>query len=223
MIVVGILAGCQGTGSKSGESKPPPGDPLFGATAPPVDAKPLSMNSGSGPYTPTSAGSLGTPTSVNQPLAQPTNASPAVLATGAYPPLSGSQDLRIGAPPVNTGNRVLPRSQTPPGVVAVVTADPNHGQPRESAPGVVPLDESGSKPFVPAGSAVGGLESALSTIGNYQPKWHKLENTGSGVWRFSCAIPDKGDPTKSRNYEAEGPTALAAVQNVISHINRDSR
>lgn len=218
MIVLTALAGCQGT--KSSETKPLDRDPLYGAVAPPVDARPLPGTNTSGVASgPT--GTLGTPTSMNQPLAQPTSVSPAVLATGSYPPLAGGQDLRIGQPPATGGNRVLPRNQTPPGVIAVVTADPDFGKPREAVPGVTPLDDSGRGPAPPPGSAVGGLESALQSVAAMNPKWHKLENAGSGVWRFTCSIPDRQEPSKSRNYEAEGATALAAVQNVLDRANRD--
>ncbi len=208
-----LLAGCQSTKSGGRASVP---DPLFGATAPPIQATQLAGNPA------VTAGTLGQPTANSQPLAQPTMASTAVLASGAYAPLSGGQDLRIGTPPLNTGNRILPRSQTPPGVAAVVTADPDYGKPRDAVAGVVPLDSSGNH----AGSAaptghLGGLEQSLNAIGSLNPKWHKLENAGAGTWRFSCSIPDRTEPNKSRTYEGEGVTAMAAVQGVLDRIGRD--
>jgi hypothetical protein len=207
-----VLAGCQSTKSAGRGGA----DPLFGQSAPPIQATQLATNPAVQP------GTLGQPTSNNQPLSQPTMASPAVLASGGYSPLSGGQDLRIGTPPLNSGNRVLPRSQTPPGVMAVVTADPDYGKPRDGVAGVVPLDATGNH----AGSAsptghLGGLEQTLNAIAAYNPKWHKLENAGSGTWRFSCSIPDRNEPNKSRTYENEGVTAMAAVQGVLDRIGQD--
>ncbi len=212
-----LLAGCQSAGS--GKSRPVDPDPLYGGIATPVSATPLGGNPAAAPA---NVGTLGTPTSLNQPLATPSPGSTAVLATGSYPPLSRGQDLRIGTPPAAGGNRVLPRSQTPNGVLAVVTADPDYGKPRDPVPGVTALDDAGQRPAtVPVSSGVGGLEQALATVNGFNPKWHKLENSGAGIWRFSCSIPDRQEPTKSRTYEAEGTTGLAAVQNVLDHINRD--
>jgi hypothetical protein len=207
-----LLAGCQ-TG-KSGVASNP--DPLFGQTAPPIQATPLAGNPA------VATGTLGQPTANTQPLAQPTIASPAVLASGGYSPLAGGQDLRIGTPPLNAGNRVLPRSQTPPGVIAAVTADPDYGKLRDAVSGVVPLDAAGNH----AGSSsptghLGGLEQTLNAIAAYNPKWHKLENAGAGSWRFSCSIPDRNEPNKSRTYEGEGVTAMAAVQGVLDRIGQD--
>src|SRR5262245_43472215 len=126
-ITVGLslaLTSCAGTktGTKTGATE----DPLLGGhAAAPIPTTPLAVNPGSA----APSGNLGTPTN-NQSMAQPTYASPAVLATGAYPALPGGQDLRIGtAPPPQTGNRVLPKNQTPPGVSAVVVADPDWGKP----------------------------------------------------------------------------------------------
>jgi hypothetical protein len=229
MIAIVLLAGCKSSSGNSGggifggfvPSKPIDKDPLFGASAAPIDAKPIAFNPTGTPTSDGGAGILGTPMSNTQPLAQPTASSTAVLATGSYPPLSGGQDLRIGPPPPGAGNRVLPRNQTPRGVIAVVTADPDYGKPKEAVPGVVAVDPTAKTVAQPVSSAVGGLESALANIAAMNPKWHKLESVGSGQWRFSCAIPDRADPTKSRHYEGEGPTAFVAVQNALEHIQRD--
>jgi len=227
LLVTVVLTGCASTKSGGGGSKPNGEDPLLGGvSAPPPQATALASNPAVSPP-PGAIGTLGRPTSGGrEPLTQPTAASPAVLATGAYPPLPGGQDLRIGTPPpVIGGNRVLPKNQTPPGVLAVVTADPNHGQPgtagQVSAPGVVPLDANGQR-NAPAPATAGGLDQALAAIAALQPKWHRLEGSTPGTWRFSCSVPDKQEPTKSRTYEAEGPTALAAVQQVLDQIRSQS-
>lgn len=213
-LIAGLVffAGCQSTksGGRSG------GDPLFGATAPPIPATPLASNPAA------SAGTLGRPTSNSEPLAQPSIASPAVLASGSYSPLPGGQDLRIGAPPPNSGNRILPRNQTPSGVMAVITADPNHGRPRDAVSGVVPLDAAGNHSGSTSSTGqLGGLEQTLNAIAAFNPKWHKLENAGAGSWRFSCSIPDRNEPSKSRTYEGEGVTAMTAVQGVLDRIGSD--
>lgn len=213
IIGIVLLAGCSSTKSSGGRTG---ADPLFGATAPPIQGTQLAGNPA------VTVGTLGQPTSNAQPLAQPTMASNAVLASGAYSPLSGGQDLRIGTPPPNSGNRILPRSQTPNGVLAVVTANPDYGKPREAVPGVVPLDATGNH----AGSGsptghLGGLEQSLNAIATFNPRWHKLENAGAGTWRFSCSIPDRNEPNKSRTYEGEGVTAMSAVQGVLDRINQD--
>lgn len=223
ILVTVALAGCASMKSGGG-SKSTGEDPLLGGISPPPpQATAFATNPAVAPP-PGAIGSLGRPTSGNEPLTKPTAASPAVLATGAYPPLAGGQDLRIGTPPPAVGgNRVLPKTQTPPGVLAVVTADPNYGQPgtasQATSPGVVPLDANGQR-VGPVPLATGGLDHALAAVAALHPKWHRLEGSSPGTWRFSCSVPDKQEPSKSRTYEAEGPTALAAVQQVLDRINR---
>jgi hypothetical protein len=146
-----------------------------------------------------------------------------VLATGSYPALPGGQDLRIGTPPPpQTGNRVLPKNQTPPGVLAVVTADPDYGKPKDvpAPPGVVPLDAAGNRTNVTPTTA-GGLDQALASISNLNPKWQKLEHLGAEGWRFTCSIPDRQEPNKSRTFEGDGPTALLAVQSVLERVRQE--
>lgn len=213
------FTGCAGT--KSGTKAAPSQDPLFGsnATTPPP-ATPLSIN----PAITPPSGNLGTPTSNSQPIAQPTYASPAVLATGAYPALPGGQDLRIGtAPPPQTGNRVLPKNQTPPGVMSVVVADPDYGKPKDvpPPPGVVPLDGAGNRTGGIPTSAMSGLDQALSAVTAMNPRWQKLEHLGVEGWRFSCSIPDRNEPNKSRTFEGEGLTAMMAVQSVLDRARQE--
>lgn len=212
------LTGCAGT--KSGTKTATIQDPLFGGhAAAPIPTTPLAVN----PAITPSSGNLGTPTGNNQSMAQPTYASPAVLATGAYPALPGGQDLRIGtAPPPQTGNRILPKNQTPPGVSAVVVADPEWGKPRDvpPPPGVVPLDAAGNRTTGPT-SASSGLDQVLSQITSMNPRWQKLENMGIEGWRFSCSVPDRNEPNKSRTFEGEGLTAQMAVQAVLDRARQE--
>lgn len=224
-IIVGFCVGAIGcAGTKTGTKTPTGGDPLFGgASPPPVSATPLANNPAVSPP-PGAIGTLGSPTSNSQPMAQPTFASPAVLATGSYPGLPGGQDLRIGtAPPPQTGNRILPKNQTPPGVMAVVTADPDYGKPKDvpPPPGVVPLDAVGNRTINTPAATSSGLDQALSTITAMNPKWQKLEHVGAEGWRFSCSIPDRNEPSKSRTFEGDGPTALLAVQSVLERTKQD--
>jgi hypothetical protein len=216
-----IITGCAGT--KSGTKAGGGGDPLFGSTnVTPVNPVPLATNPAVSP--PPNSGTLGAPTSNSQPMAQPTYASPAVLATGSYPALPGGQDLRIGtAPPPQTGNRVLPKNQTPPGVMAVVTADPDYGKPKDvpAPPGVVPLDASGNRTINPSTASTSGLDQALSNVNSMSPKWQKLEQLGVEGWRFTCSIPDRNEPNKSRTFEGEGVSALAAVHSVLERVRQE--
>lgn len=216
VIICGIvaMAGCQ-SATKTGGARND--DPLLGSNVAPVNATPLDIN----------PAIKNTPPTTPPPLTRATPTSAAALASGAYPPLVGGQDLRIGtAPPRSGGNRIQPPHLNPPGVLAVVTADPNYGKPTTpTAPGVTPLDSSGVRPTnltsqPPPPLSGGGLDQAMATLANLNPKWHRLENQGPGVWRFTCSVPDRIEPSKSRTYETEGATAASAVQAALERIGR---
>ena len=200
-----VFAGCNSFPKTAPTHKD---DPLVGATVSPVNATPLAMNPANG----------SPPATALPPLTQATPTSTAALASGAYPPLVGGRDLRIGpSPALAGGNRIQPPHLNPRGVVAVVTAD----NAQTNGNGVVPLDANGTNPtnpvYTPA-SAGGAIDSAMGTLNTYNPRWTKLESVGPGVWRFSCSVPDKAEPTKSRTFEAEATSAAGAIQNVLDRL-----
>ena len=78
-----FVAGCKSTSPHGGGRND---DPLLGANVP-IQASPQAI------YQPPPTGSPNYP-----PLTTATPTSTAALASGAYPPLVGSQDLRIGTP-----------------------------------------------------------------------------------------------------------------------------
>lgn len=223
LLPLGLCAalGCKSTQPHGGGRND---DPLLGGPASGTAiGQPVALTSNNN----SSPASLGAPN--YPPLTQATPTSTAVLASGAYPPLVGGRDLRIGQAPSNAGgNRILPPSQNPPGVVAVVTANPDANN---GSPSVIPLDASGNRPAnqqpavvpvaTPVSTVPAGLEQGMSVLNQYGPKWHRLDNVGDGVWRFSCAIPDRAEPTKSRVFEAEGPTGPAALQQVLDRIRNE--
>jgi hypothetical protein len=213
--VLGVLAGCQAFTKTPGSRNE---DPLLGANVAPVNATALDINPAN-----TGAGASSLP-----PLTKASPTSAAALAGGAYPPLVGGQDLRIGTAPATAGgNRIQPPHLNPKGVLAVVTADPNHGQPADpNPPGVIPLDPTGVRPATlasqpPPSLSTSGLDQAFASLANYNPKWHRLDNQGPGVWRFTCSVTDRGDPSKSRTYETEGSTATIAVQAALDRMARN--
>ncbi|MFL5329009.1 MAG: hypothetical protein ACJ8C4_08840 [Gemmataceae bacterium] len=207
------MTGCTGL-PKNGQTKAGE-DPLLGATAPPVNATPLPINTGANPP----------PVMALPPLTQATPTSNAALASGSYPPLVGGNDLRIGPAPTGAGgNKIQSPHLNPPGVLAVVTAD--NGQPQgTNTAGVVPLDSTGTRPVnptypAPASFTGGGIDQAMATLSQYNPRWTKLENGGPGIWRFSCSVPDRAEPTKARTFEAEATSAVGAIQNVIERLRQ---
>ncbi len=109
-------------------------------------------------------------------------------------------------------------------MLAVVTADNGQRSNDGGANGVVPLDKSGNRPVNPtftmpaSSTGNGGIDAAMTALAAYNPKWHKLENGGPGNWRFSCSIPDRAEPTKSRTYEAEATSAAGAIQSVLERL-----
>jgi hypothetical protein len=206
LFAAAFLAGCNTFPKTAPNSKD---DPLVGGTVSPVNATPLALNPANNPA----------PATALPPLTQATPTSTAALASGAYPPLVGGKDLRIGPSPSGAGgNKIQPPHLNPPGVVAVITAD--NAQPNGS--GVVPLDANGTKPasptYTPTSISGGGVDQAMATLNTYNPRWSKLESGGPGVWRFSCSVPDRSEPGKNRTLEAEAETAVGAIQNVLDRL-----
>ena len=214
LILTAAITGCTSF-PKAGPTRNE--DPLVGATVTPTGATPLALNP---------AASTAQPAAALPPLTQATPTSNAALAGGVYAPLMGGSDLRIGTTPAGAnGNKIQAPHLNPPGVLAVVTAD--NGSKNN---GVVPLDSTGVKPVNPTfspsvpnvGTMVnavgGGIDQSLATLATYNPRWTKLENAGPGSWRFSCSVPDRGEPNKFRTLEAESSTASGAIQSVLERL-----
>lgn len=199
-------------------------DPLMGIGARPAN-QPVAVATANQPqptYAPTpppSTGSL-------PPLAPATPTSNAALAAGAFPPLAGSNDLRIGqAPPPANGAFTDPR---------LGTGNPPTGSPIRPVPAgavtvgppaspVRPVSTNGLPPLVPttASSPVGGgLDQALATIAAYNPLSQRLTfNSQTREWFFEVKTPARsGSGLDAR--EATAPTPDQAVRAVLDQLAR---
>lgn len=52
-------------------------------------------------------------------------------------------------------------------------------------------------------------------------KWQDLQTTGEGEWKYTCSVPNKGNSSSMRTYEARDRYGLTAMQKVIDQIVRD--
>src|SRR5262249_12284757 len=154
------------------------------------------------------------------PLAPATPTSNAALAAGAFPPLAGGNDLRIGNPPpasgtftdprLNVGNPGPPIRPVPQGAV---TAGP------QASP-IRPVSVNGLPPLVPVSSPVGGgLDQGLAAIASYKPLSQKLTfNSQTNEWFFEVKTPAQGGGQSVR--EATARTPELAVRAVLEQLSR---
>src|SRR5262245_61893621 len=171
------------------------------------------------PTPPPSTGSL-------PPLAPATPTSNAALAAGAFPPLPGGNDLRIGqAPPPAAGAFTDPRLGTgnsatgspirpiPAGAVTV-------GPP--SSP-VRPVSTNGLPPLVPTAASSpsgGGLDQALAAVAAYNPLSQRLtSNSQTREWFFEVKTQAPGSGGQSVR-EATAAAPDLAVRAVLEQLAR---
>src|SRR5262249_8021581 len=132
---------------------------------------------------------------------------------------ANANSVRLQPPIMSPNNAppppVQPLATSPP--IGVVTADP-------------PGNSTGTVPM--AGTATGrsngstytritSLEQAQAALDRYSVRWQRLERTQTGDWKFSCSVPDRQDPSKSRTYVAEAATQLGAYQAALERMNRE--
>lgn len=190
-------------------------DPLLGGlNAPAAGARPLP-----GPTQPAPSPSVNTP-----PLSSANPTSNAALAAGAFQPLSGGSELSIGgggpsavrlqAPTFTPANAPPPPVQplAPTAPIAVVTA------PAESSPAAPAQPTFRSSP---TGGRVMSIDQAQVVLERHNVRWQRIDRTPAGEWKFSCSIPDRQDPSKSRTYVAEAATQLGAYQAALERIARE--
>jgi hypothetical protein len=195
-------------------------DPLLGIGARPAN-QPVAVATANQPqpnYAPTpppATGSL-------PPLAPATPTSNAALAAGAFSPLPGGSDLRIGqAPPptsgaftdprLNSGNSGSPVRPIPAGAV---TSGP------QTSP-IRPVSTNGLPPLVPTSSPVGGgLDQGLAAIAGYKPLSQKLTfNAQTNEWFFEVKTPVPGGGGQAVK-EATAATPELAVRAVLEQLSR---
>jgi hypothetical protein len=192
-------------------------DPLLGVGQRPPN-QPLAVAMANQPqptYVPTpppATGSL-------PPLAPATPTSNAALAAGAFPPLSGGNDLRIGNPPPPSGtftdprlNNGNPNSPIRPVPAGAVTSGP------QTSP-IRPVSTNGLPPLVPTSSPVGGgLDQAMAAIASYKPLSQTLKfNSQTNEWFYEVKVQAPGGQAVG---EATAATPELAVRKALEQLPR---
>lgn len=133
------------------------------------------------------------------PVIQPTG--PETRDVPKPPPLSGVMGVAKGAP----------ISQAKPGPVADAG-----GKPAVLQTGMVTVNA----PPPTTGSVIPGTyEELQKELKKRGVNWQGQETTDRGV-KFSCSVPDRQNPARSRVYEAEAPDYLTAIRVVLQQIDR---
>jgi hypothetical protein len=136
----------------------------------------------------------------------------ALAANSARPPADPRSDLRIPDASSRAPTALLrpPESPSPrTGMLTGAVTTP-------AANGTLPA--SAGQPS----SSNPSMEQAQAQLASRGVRWQRLEMTpDQRDWQFSCSIPSRQNPNISRTYEAQAPTAPAAVQAVLDQINRD--
>jgi hypothetical protein len=68
-------------------------------------------------------------------------------------------------------------------------------------------------------------EQLQAMLAQRRVSWQRLEIVGEqGEWKFTCAIPDAGNPDQRRVHEgrAVGSNGLPAIRAVLAEIDRTS-
>jgi hypothetical protein len=191
-------------------------DPLLGVGQRPAN-QPLAVATANQPqpnYTPTpppATGSL-------PPLVPATPTSNAALAAGAFPPLQGGNDLRIGQTPPAVGNFTDPRlnNGNPNSPIRPVPAGAVTSGPQASP--IRPVSTNGLPPLVPTSSPVGGgLDQALAAIASYNPLAQTLKfSSQTNEWFCEVKISRQGGQLGCEAYAATPELAVRAVLEQLS-------
>jgi hypothetical protein len=144
------------------------------------------------------------------------NASTAALASSTAASPDGSYPLRIGggAPGdgrtwsgPNASTASLQRPEPPGDPVA-------HGDPQPTR-----LASPQSASTAPTAMTWEQAQAQLEAKGVLYQKWTQAD----GQWKFSCAVPNPQDRSKSRVYETSGRDWVSAVQQALDKITSDAR
>jgi hypothetical protein len=67
-----------------------------------------------------------------------------------------------------------------------------------------------------------GFEQLQGMLAARGVTWQRLELVEGDLWKFSCAIPKRDNPSIRSNFEvqATGPGGLAAMRAVIAEIDK---
>jgi hypothetical protein len=179
-------------------------DPLLGGPSAPTPAK-------------TSSQPAATPVTVLPPMAAPRfSSSPAALAAGTAGS-SDSPELRISSP--------QPASDSWAG------RDPSARAAGAALRGIQSAGDSTNPPDSPAGATSVSLPS--SQVTTYEQARDILASRGdivqrpperdpnTGLWKFSCSLPNRQDPSRHRTYVATAADSLGAVRAVLEQIERE--
>jgi hypothetical protein len=194
------LAGCN-LFHRTTSSNP---DPLLGGPSAPTPAKTNSQPSA-------------TPVTVLPPMAAPRfSSSPAALAAGTAGS-SDSPELRISNPG--------PASDSWAGRDASARAA------GAALRGIQPAGDSARPPDNQAGATSVSLPSAQVTT--YEQARDILASRGdivqrpperdptTGLWKFSCSLPNRQDPSRHRTYVATAADSMGAVRAVLEQVERE--
>jgi hypothetical protein len=203
-----LLTGCLG---ERGAFDPP--DPLRGGAPIPPPPNTGLAGGGASPY----AGSTRLPP-----------VTPAHTATSPAA-LTSAGELRLSdVPPGPAGGaRAVLNAPRPLENDGKLTAAPGPGAtPAPPAPGVTLA--GGPQPALAGGPVTletANFEQLQAMLAARNVTWQRLEVSGEGgEWKFSCAIPNRQNPSMRRNYEARavGPYGLPAIRAAILEIDRAS-
>lgn len=184
-------------------TKPPQNDPLLGG-APPVQP-------GAVPPVAPSAIPAAPARSTTPPRSTTSNAA---LAPGGPRYLDSERDLRLGDAPGWSGQPV----SLPDGRGAVLRP-PETGMGQPASRDVMQTPQIGLVGGVrPIGLTYEQLQARLAACGIL---WQKLEqNSETGEWQFSVAVPNRQNPNLRRIHRATAATDVAAMQAVLQEIER---
>ena len=117
-----------------------------------------------------------------------------------------------GTPTSKTSNAALAGTSgglpsTPPVTItpaSAVSGTKTGAWPPASAPGARPLT----------------YDQAQAVLAGRGVQWQRLEAVGS-EWKFTCSLPSRQDPARSRTYEGRAATYLAAIQAVLEQMDQE--
>lgn len=147
------------------------------------------------------------------PLAPSSTTSTAALASLSRP-LDGGRDLRIGTP------RPDAPSDGWAGQGMTLVAE-GHGAvlgPPQTAPVPAPV---AAQTVSTGDRTISTYEQAKAELDARGALWQRLETDAeTGLWKFSCALPNKQNPRLHRTYQAKAADSLAAIRAVFEQIDQ---
>lgn len=203
-------------------------DPLVGGGPPLPTAR--SANQGptgavAVPATPL-AGTAGPGGTAVMPALQAPTGTPsnAALAANSAQPINPASMLRIGQP-----QPVQPTSTAPTGgwtgTPPAGTTQPNQGAmlrppATPAANTMVPATPIATSQQPPATAATSTDQQLLDQLQTRGILWQKLEYA-DGMWKFTCAIPNKQIPNAARSYVGTDKDRVNAIKQVVDQMDRE--